>query len=116
MSESRCPECRLSWTQFPPVKIDGEPRVRCVECKRTFLDTGAALRADLAAAREEIGRLRAALARIEKWTGEFPPTGEFWSVSKLPISYGAQWGSNGERDYMRSVARDALAGGAPDEG
>lgn len=54
MEQARCPECRLNWMMFPPVKIDGEPRVRCVECKRTFLDTGGAA---LAAAQAEIARL-----------------------------------------------------------
>ncbi|RWN55873.1 MAG: hypothetical protein EOR99_35060 [Mesorhizobium sp.] len=58
--------------------------------------------------------LVAALTKIEKWVGEFPATGKFWenadgTMSDRPRSYGAQFGSNGERDFMRSVARDALA-------
>lgn len=57
----------------------------------------------------EIARLRKALGRIERWFGEFPETGKFWDDDKdRPMSYGAAYGSNGERDYMRSVARDAL--------
>jgi hypothetical protein len=61
-----------------------------------------------------IGALMAALERIERWQGEFPATGKFWentdgTISDRPISYGAQNGSNGERDFMRAVARDALA-------
>jgi hypothetical protein len=45
---------------------------------------------------------------------EFPETGLFWSnddgsESDRPMSYGAAWGSNGERDYMRSVARQTLS-------
>lgn len=56
--------------------------------------------------------LRAALEKIERWFGEFPPTGKFWNehdpVAKREMSYGACFGSNGERDYMRSVARKAL--------
>ena len=54
-----------------------------------------------------------ALVRIEKWFGEFPPTGQFWvnedgTPSTREVSYSACFGSNGERDYMRSVARDAI--------
>jgi hypothetical protein len=42
-------------------------------------------------------KLELALKRIEKWFGEFPyPT------------YGTDWGSNGERDFMRQIAREAL--------
>ena len=55
-------------------------------------------------------RLRAALSKIAKWFGEFPDTEEKWPDG-TPVSYGAAFGSNGERDFMRSVARDALAGG-----
>lgn len=58
--------------------------------------------------RNEIKRLRAALVRIEKWFGEFPPTDATWPESGNPVSYGAQFGSNGERDFMRGIARDAL--------
>lgn len=52
-----------------------------------------------------------ALQRIERWFGEFPkvpqkdtmgnPTGDM-------VSYGYAYGSNGERDFMRTVARNAL--------
>jgi hypothetical protein len=53
--------------------------------------------------------LRAALARIDRWFGEFPPTGRFWDRAGADeMSYAACFGSNGERDYMRQVARDAL--------
>lgn len=58
----------------------------------------------------ELERLRAALTKIEKWFGEFPATGKFWDEQKTDeMSYSACYGSNGERDYMRGVARDALA-------
>jgi hypothetical protein len=51
-----------------------------------------------------------ALERIARWHGEFPETGQFWDDEKTrPISYGAALGSNGERDFMRKVASDALA-------
>lgn len=51
-----------------------------------------------------------ALRRIERWFGEFPETGRFWDKEKQePMSYAAAFGSNGERDYMRGIACDALA-------
>lgn len=53
-------------------------------------------------------RLRAALTRIARWHGEFPSTGEFWPDG-TPVSYAVNNGSNGERDYMRQVALDALS-------
>ena len=64
--------------------------------------------ADYMAAMDEMERLRAALARIERWHGEFPETGKTWEETGDPVSYSAAYGSNGERDYMRQVARDAL--------
>lgn len=56
-------------------------------------------------------RLYAALERVESWT--FPPSGRFWNnddgtLSDRPMSYGAAYGSNGERDFMRAIAADAL--------
>lgn len=59
------------------------------------------------------GVLREALERIARWHGEFPETGRFWDAhhgdgGTVPMSYAAYFGSNGERDYMRAVARDAL--------
>ena len=52
-----------------------------------------------------------ALRRIEKWFGEFPETGEFWDQEKQrPKSYATCYGSNGERDFMRGIAREALKG------
>ena len=49
-----------------------------------------------------------ALSKIEKWFGEFPPTGKIWPDGE-PVSYATEYGSNGERDFMRGVAREALA-------
>lgn len=74
-----------------------------------------AARATIASLQGELERKTAALTKIEKWFGEFPPTGEFWpktdgTISDRPMSYGACFGSNGERDYMRSVARAPLGG------
>lgn len=52
-------------------------------------------------------RLEEALKRIVKW--EFPPTGRYWDEEKtMPMSYQAAFGSNGERDFMRKIASDAL--------
>lgn len=53
-----------------------------------------------------------ALSKIEKWFGEFPPTGKTWATGE-EMSYSAAYGSNGERDFMRSVAREALAAVKP---
>lgn len=63
-----------------------------------------ALEAKLAAAVE-------ALERIERWFGEFPPSGRFWDEGdgRREMSYGVAFGSNGERDFMRAVARQTLA-------
>jgi hypothetical protein len=59
----------------------------------------------------EVKRLREALMKIERWFGEFPETGKFWDQEKTrPVSYETAYGSNGERDYMREVARAALKG------
>lgn len=69
--------------------------------------------AEVAELREQLANARAALRTIEAW--KLPPTGKFWpntdgsnTDSDRPMSYGACYGSNGERDYMRAVARQAL--------
>lgn len=59
--------------------------------------------------KERISVLESTLVRIEHWFGDFPPTGRVWQDGS-PMSYGAAFGSNGEIDYMRSVAREALLG------
>lgn len=51
--------------------------------------------------------LKQALEKIARWHGEFPESGSYYE-NGYPMSYGAAFGSNGERDYMRGVARDAL--------
>lgn len=60
---------------------------------------------------KEIEALRAALEKIERWFDEFPETGKMWPAKQGggKVSYGSAYGSNGERDFMRGVARDALA-------
>jgi len=62
------------------------------------------------AADKDAERYRSALERIERWNGEFPDTGRYWDEPEnaRPMSYIACYGSNGERDYMRAVARQAL--------
>ena len=69
--------------------------------------------AGLAAANAREAGLRKALEVIREWTA-FPPSGRFWrngdgTISARPMPYGAAFGSNGERDFMRQVARAALA-------
>lgn len=50
-----------------------------------------------------------ALEKIKTWFGEFPSTGKFWDNDpSRPMTYSACFGSNGERDYMRAVANEAL--------
>lgn len=69
--------------------------------------------AELSRLRECVRKDGEALVKIELWHGEFPETGRFWpnedgSISDRPMSYGSVWGSNGERDFMRSIARARL--------
>jgi len=54
-----------------------------------------------------VAELERALRRIEKWFGEFPPSERHWPDG-AEMSYGIAFGSNGERDYMRTIARAAL--------
>jgi len=59
--------------------------------------------------REE--RLETALKRIAKWFDEFPPTNQFWDETKeRPMSYASCYGSDGEREFMRDLAKKALEG------
>lgn len=45
---------------------------------------------------------------IADW--KLPETGRFWDDDPTrPMSYGSLWGSNGERDFMRGVAHEALS-------
>lgn len=48
-----------------------------------------------------------ALETIIEWK-DFPETGLIHDDGKTPKSYGWCYGSNGERDYMRGIAQDAL--------
>lgn len=55
--------------------------------------------------RNEIAKLRATLERIVAW--EMPPSGCAWDDG-TPMSYGDAFGSNGQRDLVRSWAAEAL--------
>ena len=57
------------------------------------------------AAEGECARLLTALGTVADW--DLPETGETWP-SGGPVSFEAQYGSNGARDYMRAVARKAI--------
>lgn len=54
---------------------------------------------------DRVEKLEGALLRIEKW--EMPSTGQVWDDGS-PVSYGVRYGSNGERDYIKSIATEAL--------
>ncbi|MEM7696918.1 MAG: hypothetical protein AAF236_00775 [Verrucomicrobiota bacterium] len=68
-------------------------------------------RLDLAAEVAELSienkRYATALRKIAKWFGEFPSSGRTWDNGE-EMSYGAAFGSKGERDFMRKVASEAL--------
>lgn len=57
---------------------------------------------------EDNFRMKKALERIERWFGEFPDVVD--SQTGRVTTYSYAWGSNGERDFMRTVAREALKG------
>lgn len=59
------------------------------------------LQAELEAAKLRCMVLESALLRIARWHGEFPVTSD-------GKSYGYKYGANGERDYMRNLAAEAL--------
>lgn len=49
-----------------------------------------------------------ALQKVMEW--KMPVTGQFWDKDgKEPMSYAAAFGSNGERDYIKSIANDAIS-------
>lgn len=63
--------------------------------------------AQIEALRADAERLRSALEKIEAWHGAFPPTGKFHPEGG-EMSFGWCFGSNGEREFMREIARAAL--------
>lgn len=56
--------------------------------------------------RAQVEVMRDALEAVIRW--EMPITGKFHK-SGDPMSYGHCYGSNGERDYIRDLATQALA-------
>lgn len=66
------------------------------------------LRGHVGTLSQRVELLEAALKRIAAWDN-FPRVPDRENPGET-ISYGYAYGSNGERDYMRKVARDALAG------
>jgi hypothetical protein len=68
-----------------------------------------AVLADLCARTEERDALRAALEKIAAW--QMPTTGRY-HPDGTEQSYGWCYGSNGEREVIRSTARAALSGSA----
>lgn len=56
---------------------------------------------------EHAKELVEALERISKW--ELPSTQKFWDEEKTkPISYEANFGSNGVREYIKNIAEQVL--------
>lgn len=56
------------------------------------------------------------LSRIERWFGEFPQVTETAPDGTIkPSTYGWLYGSNGERDYMRGLARAFLGSLNPEK-
>lgn len=72
----------------------------------------AALTTRAEAAERENERLRAALWIIEKWDS-FPRVRDP-DRPNATMSYSVTYGSNGERDFMREVARAALSAARDD--
>lgn len=89
----------------------GKPSIECdTSGLRTILTALSNAEAQRDAALARVGVLEAALKKIERWFGEFPKTGKFWDDEKTrPVSYGSAFGSTGERDFMRQIARAALS-------
>ena len=88
--DSKGPRIVRTWDALPPVVYDvGEAfSTRALERQHR--------------------QMEAALKRIAKWFGEFPSTGCFYKDTGEQMSHGAVYGSNGERDFMRQIAQDAL--------
>lgn len=57
--------------------------------------------------KQENERLRDSLQKIANW--ELPPSGKYWDLLETePMSYEAAYGSNGVREYIKSIAANAL--------
>ncbi len=106
---TRCVETKCLSTTAATVGIIEvfATRLKAARCETVSLRTA------LTKAQEDGKRMRKAMEKIVAWN-EFPSTGKFWdnqdgSPSDRPMSYGACYGSNGERDHMRSIAESALS-------
>lgn len=85
----------LSEKGFGHTLADQEKRVRA----------GIAIHREIT--RQSNKELKEALEKIAKW--EMPKTGRYWDSNSLePMSYAACYGSNGERDFIRNIASEAL--------
>lgn len=95
-----------------PEAADSRWTTECFQCGQAIRPdrltgtTCACSKPEAAVALAGEGVLREALQDIADW--KLPETGEFWP-SGSPVSYEAQYGSNGVRDYIRGVARAALS-------
>jgi hypothetical protein len=65
---------------------------------------------DYAALQAKCERYEAALKIVRDW--KLPSTGQFWDNDETqPMSYEALKGTNGARDFIRNVAKEALSAG-----
>lgn len=79
-----CPNCRFGAVPLPVKSEDEMERLKA-----------------------ENEKMRKALEVIANW--QLPPTGKVWDNDNAqPISFEAEYGSNGARDYMKQVATEAL--------
>lgn len=83
---------------------EDQPCTRGIEQRKEL----ARLRAENATLQRRCDGLEKALRTIIAW-GPFPDTGNFHEDG-TPMSYSFCYGSNGQRDYMRDIAKAALAG------
>jgi hypothetical protein len=75
--------------------------------QRGWLDLSLGLENQNDELKEKAAKMEAALRQIEKW--QLPETGRFWDKEETqPMSFEACAGSNGAREYIRNVARQAL--------
>lgn len=65
------------------------------------------LKKALADSEAEIFRMKTALRIIARWHGQFPMVTD---KEGLLSTYAREYGSNGERDYMRELAKTAIKG------
>lgn len=84
------------------------PRPQVNGVRKAYYIKGAAPYAEKWQEEKELReRYEKALKAIREW--QLPSTGKFWDEEKTqPMSYGACYGSNGERDYFKWLANEAL--------